>query len=707
MISIQSSNWIKNLEKGSHLCCIYESDDEHQTLLKSILAQGIERGDKVLYIVDSHFAKIVLEYLLKSGTNLKPFMEMGQLKIINSSEGYSQENNFNSNVITKLLQYETERALSEGFRSLQITSEMPWTLQGLLGTEQLRKYDAKLNEFLPHKNCSAICLYDARRFEPEVLLNVLETHPNVIFKNEIFNNYYYLTHRDLSEKNHSAITLQNWLENLKARKQAEDDLQHLAKAVKMSMDSIVISNLNGEIINANDATLRMFEIEEKDDLVGKNLFSFIMPESDEKAFQNMEKVLRKGHLRNIENNIRTKTGNEVPVETNIDLMKNKDGTPVGFIGITKDITQRKYVDEKLKESEEKYRTLIDASPEAITLIGLDGTLLDCNEVIEKIMGTQKNKLIGKSFVELNLFGKEDISRLLEFIPKAKNGESCSSIDLPIQYGKVKGWVEVFSAPLKKNNKVHALHLIARDITERKQAEEGMKRRLMRFKLDEGKIYLVQEPVSSISLEAFKDLLKVGYHGVVISRTPEKFFKKSDIKDVFEFLWLAEINGDNTLLPKISKLKNKLEKLPKKSIIFIDRLDYLIFKNGFRKTLSFIHDLREFAYFDGHIIIMSIDPSTLGEQELRSLEKECDEIESMLEKKKLPKEQFKILRFIYEENLIGVKPSYTNLGSELGISKPTVRKRIRLLISAGYVLEIEKGRNKLVELTEMGRNLFLK
>jgi len=327
--------------------------------------------------------------------------------------------------------------------------------------------------------------------------------------------------------------------------------------------------------------------------------------------------------------------------------------------------------------------------------------------VEKLTGMEKNRLIGKSLTELNMFYDEDISKLIELFPKAISGKSIGPIDMAIQFDKGRGWMEVFPALLKKGDKAHALQLIVRDITERKRTEEEMKRRLMKFKLEDGKLYLVQENNPSISLEAFKDLLKVGYPGFVISRTPEKYFKKSVMNNVFEFLWLAEKGEKNTLPPKINEIELRLENLHRKSAILIDRVDYLIFKNGFKKILSFVQHLREFTYLAGHIVIMSIDPTTLSKQELRLLEKENAEIEPRPEKKKLPEEQLKILKYIYEDNIIGVKPSFTKIGQELGISKPTVRKRIRLLVSAGYLMEIIKGRNKIVELTEMGRNLFFK
>jgi Mn-dependent DtxR family transcriptional regulator len=65
----------------------------------------------------------------------------------------------------------------------------------------------------------------------------------------------------------------------------------------------------------------------------------------------------------------------------------------------------------------------------------------------------------------------------------------------------------------------------------------------------------------------------------------------------------------------------------------------------------------------------------------------------------------VLKFIYEKNNIGIKPSYIDIGRELGLSQPTVRNRLRFLISNLYLIESLKGKKKLVELTERGKGVF--
>ena len=66
-----------------------------------------------------------------------------------------------------------------------------------------------------------------------------------------------------------------------------------------------------------------------------------------------------------------------------------------------------------------------------------------------------------------------------------------------------------------------------------------------------------------------------------------------------------------------------------------------------------------------------------------------------------------MRFIYEHNILESKPNYTDVRKELSISKPTVGKRIKVLVNKGYVTENVRGSSKVLELTQKGMRLFLR
>ncbi|MFP4559579.1 MAG: DUF835 domain-containing protein, partial [Archaeoglobaceae archaeon] len=224
---------------------------------------------------------------------------------------------------------------------------------------------------------------------------------------------------------------------------------------------------------------------------------------------------------------------------------------------------------------------------------------------------------------------------------------------------------------------------------------------MKFHFKEGDLYLEPEKTLSKSLEGFTDLLKVGYQGIIISRTPPEKFN-ADLSGSYDFWWLAR-KDESAIAPELEEIESRIEDLSRK-VFLIDRLDYLISNNNFENTLHFIQNLREIAYMKDHTIILSIDPQTLDEKESRLLEKECSPIEPRY-MTKLPENLLDVMKLIFRQNKSGIKPTYTDVGKELGISKPTARKRIRRLVNHGYLVESTQGRFKLVEITEKGRELF--
>lgn len=361
---------------------------------------------------------------------------------------------------------------------------------------------------------------------------------------------------------------------------------------------------------------------------------------------------------------------------------------------------------RLTESEKKYRLLLNKGYDAIEVHGISdngmpGKFIEVNDIICQRLGYTREELLKLSPVDLNPPDKvKEIPKIMDRLFQEKN--ILFEREHITKNGK-KIPVEISAHLFEYNGKPTVLS-IARDITERKRVEEEMKRRIMKYKLEDGNIYLVKEDSPNLSLEAFKDLLNIGYRGLIISRTPEKEFRTAVSRN-FEFLWLAESSGNKTLLPSLMELEQILGKL-KKTAILIERLDYLIFINGFEKTISFLYRLREIVFFNGLVSILSIDPNTLDKKELRLFEKETLEI-LPIHTIMISADLQEVLRFVYLENNRGVSPSYTSVEKKLKVTKPTARKKIRRLISEGYLKETIKGNSKKLSLTGRGISFFMR
>jgi len=267
-------------------------------------------------------------------------------------------------------------------------------------------------------------------------------------------------------------------------------------------------------------------------------------------------------------------------------------------------------------------------------------------------------------------------------------------------------VELSAAALDESNGMPAgIVTISRDVSDKRRTERELRSRLMSYDLEDGNVYLVKETAPALSLEAFRDLQRAGYRGAALSRTPPERCRFEPGRPV-DHRWMAEKGDGNALPPRLAEIEGWLEGFPRNRALLLDRLDYLISKNGFKATLHFVHRLGELAFLMGHIVIVSIDPATLAERDLRALEHETREVVPRA-RPDLPRDELDVLRYVFEQGIAGARPTLTGIGAGLGLSKPTARKKVRDLVRIGYLSMSPRGRTKVLELTETGRRFLSK
>ncbi|TAM45864.1 MAG: PAS domain S-box protein [Acidobacteria bacterium] len=242
-----------DLKPGDHLCCIYQSEEEHRAVLAPYLNQGLERREKVLYIVDAHTGDAILGYLRERGVAVDTFLASGQLAILTRKDAYLREGRFDPEHMIALLASETDRARTEGWSALRVTGEMTWALRGEPGSERLIEYESRLNDFFPGSACLAICQYDRRRFSPEVLLDVLHTHPYVLLGTKLYDNFYYLPPSAFLG-NRPEARFRQWTRALADRTEAEQRIRHLSRLYR------TISEINQLIVREKEPRRLLAEV---------------------------------------------------------------------------------------------------------------------------------------------------------------------------------------------------------------------------------------------------------------------------------------------------------------------------------------------------------------------------------------------------------------------------------------------------------------
>jgi PAS domain S-box-containing protein len=170
------------------------------------------------------------------------------------------------------------------------------------------------------------------------------------------------------------------------RKKMEEELRRLSDAVRMSTDSIVISDLDGNIVDVNEATVKIQGANSKADLIGLKSSDFIAPEEQEKALRDLSRLIEEGYVNDIEYHIATRDGRRILVETNASIMRGRNGEPTGVVAITRDITERKHMEGALKENEERFRAVFEGTGLGIALVDMKTNILGINPAFQRLLG---------------------------------------------------------------------------------------------------------------------------------------------------------------------------------------------------------------------------------------------------------------------------------------------------------------------------------
>lgn len=238
-------------------------------------------------------------------------------------------------------------------------------------------------------------------------------------------------------------------------------------------DSITIFRIGkdgkpGNFIEINPATTELFGFTKKE-LLTMNVRD-LESISDKKRKSRIEDLLAKGRI-DFETIIKNKKGNLRNVEIETVLINYLNEPAV--MNITRDITERKQLENNLKKANENLTTILESIPDLLFEVGLEGRIYHYQSHREDLLAVPPSEFMGKLFQEVL---PTDVSNIcMEAIQEANvKGWSTGkeySLDLP----QGKHWFELSVSPIKESsNKDKHFILLARDITERKLAEEKLK-----------------------------------------------------------------------------------------------------------------------------------------------------------------------------------------------------------------------------------------
>jgi PAS domain S-box-containing protein len=136
-------------------------------------------------------------------------------------------------------------------------------------------------------------------------------------------------------------------ERTEALSRSEERIRGMFSA---SPDAITATDLEGNIIECNDRTVEMQGYPSRDELIGRNALQMIAKRDHQRAMRNLRRTLEHGTVSGVEYTLVRRDGQEFPTELSASIVRNGSGKPVGFVAITRDISERRKMEQQLLSS---------------------------------------------------------------------------------------------------------------------------------------------------------------------------------------------------------------------------------------------------------------------------------------------------------------------------------------------------------------------
>jgi hypothetical protein len=177
---------------GTHMCLIYDNDDARRQLIGKFLDAGLCEGEKVAYFADTATPAEATAWLREAGVDVPDSAEAREFAIADAGETYCPNGRFVPEQMLGTLRAFHGAVIEEGRAGGRVSGEMSWALRGIPGSDRLIEYEALVNDVLVTHPITAICQYDAGRFDGATIFDVLKVHPMMIVGGQVVRNPYYM-----------------------------------------------------------------------------------------------------------------------------------------------------------------------------------------------------------------------------------------------------------------------------------------------------------------------------------------------------------------------------------------------------------------------------------------------------------------------------------------------------------------------------------
>ncbi len=346
-----------------------------------------------------------------------------------------------------------------------------------------------------------------------------------------------LFHAKVNFKNGKPDSVQVFVQDITERKKAEVALkkseERLQNIINSIDDGIVLIGLDGKVIDCNQATLKQLNLK-RDEVTGKVIMDFMFSKNQEDIIKETQDLLQKTGKAIVETQLKGKNDSPLSVEVSLTRFYDQNRRPTGLLGVARDITERKKIQDGLKESEERFRALVESTSDMIWQVDEKAVYTYISPKVKDILGYEPNEIVGKT--PFDLIDEKDEEKILNsFLEIANKKEPFYGLEnWNVHKNGSRVLLETSGVPiLDKKGQLLGYRGIDRDITERKKTEEALANAQVTLKrqLDEIRFYYDVAPVGLSVFDTNLRFVKINKRMAEINGIPPEYHVGKSIAEI--------------------------------------------------------------------------------------------------------------------------------------------------------------------------------
>ncbi len=271
-------------------------------------------------------------------------------------------------------------------------------------------------------------------------------------------------------------------EEIRAKEALQESEERYRSLYGSSLYLVYVNDLEGNFLDANQAALKMLGYD-RQEMSRLNYASLLSDDQMPAALATLQELIETGVQKEMsEWRLRRKDGSHVDVETMSSLVY-RDGQPYAVQGVARDVTEKKRAEEALRQSEERYRTILEETGDGYFECDLAGKVTFANDAMLRLLGCSREEVTGLSYRAFAPTEEEARDVFQSYNRIYRTGEPLINFPSRIVRGDGShGFGETSAFPITNDRgEIVGFRGVRRDITERKQAEEALRQSEERYR----------------------------------------------------------------------------------------------------------------------------------------------------------------------------------------------------------------------------------